>query len=196
MAVMNPETGFETYPLEKFIALIDEESDLNTAITKLHEEGFGNEDVQYFHGEKGLDILDLCADHHGLIAKIMRVITFTLSREAEEGITMTKETLDKGGYFDLTPLDLASDFRKMTVEALEALGIQVETSHHEVGPSQHEIDLRYTDALTMADNAMTYRLVVKEVALRNNVYATFMPKPLFGENDNQSGKMINSCAFT
>ena len=99
MAVMNPETGFETYPLEKFIALIDEESDLNTAITKLHEEGFGNEDVQYFHGEKGLDILDLCSDHHGLIAKIMRVITFTLSREAEEGINMTKKSLDKGGYF-------------------------------------------------------------------------------------------------
>lgn len=94
----------------------------------------------------------------------------------------TPEPLDKGGYFDLTPLDLASDFRKKTVEALEALGIDVETSHHEVGPSQHEIDLRYTDALTMADNAMTYRLVVKEVALRNNVYATFMPKPLFGEN--------------
>jgi len=99
MAVKNPEIGFETYPLEKFIALIDEESDLNTAITQLHEEGFGNEDVQYFHGEEGLNVLDLCADHHGLIAKIMRVITFTLSREAEEGITMTKETLDKGGYF-------------------------------------------------------------------------------------------------
>ncbi|MCH8874984.1 glutamine synthetase, partial [candidate division KSB1 bacterium] len=94
----------------------------------------------------------------------------------------TPEPLDRGGYFDLTPLDLASDFRKKTVEALDALGIDVETSHHEVGPSQHEIDLRYTDALTMADNAMTYRLVVKEVALRNNVYATFMPKPLYGEN--------------
>jgi len=99
MAVKNPEIGFETYPLKKFIALIDDESDLNTAITQLHEEGFGNEDVQYFHGEEGLNVLDLFADHHGLIAKIMRVITFTLSREAEEGITMTKETLDKGGYF-------------------------------------------------------------------------------------------------
>ncbi len=92
------------------------------------------------------------------------------------------ETLDNGGYFDLTPLDVASDFRKQTVTALEALGVAVETSHHEVGPSQHEIDLRFTDALTMADNAMTYRLVVKEVALRNDIYATFMPKPLFGEN--------------
>lgn len=92
------------------------------------------------------------------------------------------ETLDNGGYFDLTPLDVASDFRKHTVEALEEMGIDVETSHHEVGPSQHEIDLRFTDALTMADNAMTYRLVVKEVAMRNDIYATFMPKPLFGEN--------------
>lgn len=92
------------------------------------------------------------------------------------------KTLDNGGYFDLTPLDVASDFRKQTVSALEMMGIEVETSHHEVGPSQHEIDLRYKDALTMADQAMTYRLIVKEIALRNNIYATFMPKPLFGEN--------------
>ncbi len=92
------------------------------------------------------------------------------------------ETLDHGGYFDLTPLDVASDLRRDTVLTLQAMGIDVEYSHHEVGPSQHEIDLRYTDALTMADNAMTYRLVVKEVALKHNVYATFMPKPLSGEN--------------
>lgn len=86
--------------------------------------------------------------------------------------------LDGGGYFDLTPLDFASDLRRETVLTLEEMGIGVESSHHEVSPSQHEIDLRYTDALTMADNAMTYRLVVKEIALKNNVYATFMPKPL------------------
>jgi len=92
------------------------------------------------------------------------------------------EVLDRGGYFDPTPLDVASDLRRDTVLALEELGIGVEYSHHEVGPSQHEIDMRYTDALTMADNAMTFRLVVKEIALLNNVYATFMPKPLFGEN--------------
>jgi len=94
------------------------------------------------------------------------------------------ETLDEGGYFDLIPLDIASDLRRKTVLTLEKLGIPVETSHHEVAPSQHEIDLRYTDALTMADNTMTYRLVVKEVALQNNVYATFMPKPLFAQNGN------------
>ena len=92
------------------------------------------------------------------------------------------EILDKGGYFDLTPLDVASELRRNTVLFLEAMGIGVEYSHHEVAPSQHEIDLRYTDALTMADNTMTYKIIVKEVATRNNVYATFMPKPLFGEN--------------
>jgi glutamine synthetase len=92
------------------------------------------------------------------------------------------EGLDEGGYFDLTPLDLASDLRRQTVLTLEAMGIGVEYSHHEVAPSQHEIDLRYTDALSMADNAMTYRLVVKEVAVQHGCYATFMPKPIFGEN--------------
>ncbi len=97
------------------------------------------------------------------------------SSEAPEG-------LDKGGYFDLTPLDVASDLRRQTVLTLEEMGIGVEYSFHEVAPSQHEIDLRYTDALTMADNAMTYRLVVKEVALANGAYATFMPKPLAAEN--------------
>ena len=91
-------------------------------------------------------------------------------------------TLDAGGYFDLTPRDVASDLRHETVLDLQKLGIDVEYAHHEVAPSQHEIDLRYSDALTMADNAMTYRLTVKEVAMRHGVYATFMPKPLFGEN--------------
>ncbi len=92
------------------------------------------------------------------------------------------EILDKGGYFDLTTLDVASGLRRDTVLYLEAMGIGVEYSHHEVAPSQHEIDLRYTDALSMADNAMTYRLIVKEVATRHGVYATFMPKPLYGVN--------------
>ena len=92
------------------------------------------------------------------------------------------EVLDKGGYFDLTTLDMASDLRRDTVLALERMGIQVEYSHHEVGPSQHEIDMRYDDALKMADNVITYRVVVKEIAQKYGVYATFMPKPLFGEN--------------
>ncbi len=90
--------------------------------------------------------------------------------------------LDHGGYFDLTPRDAATDMRKETVLTLEDMGISVEYSHHEGAPSQHEIDMRYTDALTMADNVMTYRLVVKEVAIQHGVYATFMPKPVFGIN--------------
>lgn len=90
--------------------------------------------------------------------------------------------LDHGSYFDLTPLDEAGDLRKKTVEYLEELGIPVEYVHHEVAPSQHEIDLRYADALTMSDNVITYRLVVKEIAQEKGVYATFMPKPVAGIN--------------
>ncbi len=90
--------------------------------------------------------------------------------------------LDRGGYFDLLPLDLAVDLRKETIKILESLGIHVEYSHHEVAPSQHEIDLAYSDALTMADNVMTYKMVVKRVAHNRSYYATFMPKPIFGVN--------------
>src|SRR5436190_2460021 len=88
------------------------------------------------------------------------------------------EPLDAASYFDLTTADVARDIRKQTIQALEAMGIPVEYSHHEDAPSQHEIDLRYTDALTMADNVMTFRLVVREVAFEAGVHATFMPKPL------------------
>ena len=92
------------------------------------------------------------------------------------------EVLDRGGYFDLTTLDAGSDLRRETVLALEQLGIHVEYSHHEVGPSQHEVDMRYADALKMADDCMTYRITVKEYAMKYGFYATFMPKPLYGEN--------------
>ena len=94
--------------------------------------------------------------------------------------TRPLEPLDTGSYFDLTTTDAASDLRKRTIAMLEALGIPVEYSFHEDAPSQHEIDLRYTDALTMADNVMTFRLVVREIALERGSYATFMPKPLEG----------------
>ncbi|MEW6381231.1 MAG: glutamine synthetase family protein [bacterium] len=92
------------------------------------------------------------------------------------------EILDKGGYFDLTTLDVASDMRRDTILALEQMGVQIEYSHHEVGPSQHEIDMRFADALKMADNVITYRVTVKEIAAQYDCYATFMPKPLFGQN--------------
>jgi glutamine synthetase len=104
------------------------------------------------------------------------------------------DVLDQGGYFDLTPLDIASDLRRDTVLTLEKMGIPVEYSHHEVAPSQHEIDLRYQDALTMADAVMTYRLVVKEIAYANGVYATFMPKPI--QSQNGSGMHVHQSLFT
>jgi glutamine synthetase len=103
------------------------------------------------------------------------------------------ETLDEGGYFDLTPQDTDSDLRRDTISTLEQMGIEVEFSHHEVAHSQHEIDLRYTDALTMADSTMTYRLVVKEIAQQHGVFASFMPKPLQGQNG--SGMHINTSLF-
>ncbi len=103
------------------------------------------------------------------------------------------EVLDQGGYFDLTTLDAGSDLRRDTINALHALGIQVEYSHHEVAPSQHEIDLRYKDVATMADQVMTYRLTVKEIAAAHGVYATFMPKPIHGVNG--SGMHVHQSLF-
>jgi glutamine synthetase len=102
--------------------------------------------------------------------------------------------LDRGGYFDLLPLDLGVDLRKETIKVLEDLGIEVEYSHHEVAPSQHEIDLRYADALSMADNVMTYKMVVKRVAHHKGYYASFMPKPIFGING--SGMHTHQSLFT
>ena len=101
--------------------------------------------------------------------------------------------LDRGGYFDLTPLDVAQDLRRETVVMLEKMGVEVEYSHHEVATSQHEIDLKYCDALTMADNVMTYRMVVKEVARQHGKYATFMPKPIYGING--SGMHVHQSLF-
>src|SRR5579885_45196 len=84
------------------------------------------------------------------------------------------ETLDEGGYFAMTALDAATELRNETIQALESMGIAIEYHHHEVGPSQHEIDMRFANALDMADYVLTYRLVVKEIAAKNGVYATFM----------------------
>src|SRR5207248_317904 len=91
-------------------------------------------------------------------------------------------TLDEGGYFAMTTMDAASELRQKTVRALETVGIPIEYVHHEVGPSQHEIDMRFAPALTMADHTVTYRLIVKEIAKKAGYHATFMPKPIFGEN--------------
>jgi glutamine synthetase len=124
------------------------------------------------------------------------VLRRSLSRAAERGFTFythpeieffllkdrpgdgrEPQPIDNGGYFDMTSHDSAHDFRRDAVSALEGLGISVEFSHHEVAPGQQEIDLRYADALSMADNIMTFRHVIKEVAIAHGVHATFMPKP-------------------
>ena len=94
----------------------------------------------------------------------------------------TTETHDAGGYFDLMPVDLGEDVRREIVLALEQMGFHVEAAHHEVAPGQHEVDFRYDDALITADNVSTFRFVVKNVASRNGLHATFMPKPVFGIN--------------
>lgn len=119
-------------------------------------------------------------------------VEFFYFRQSPDG-KLRPEGLDEGGYFDMTPLDIASPLRRQTALTLEKMDIGVESSHHEAAPSQHEIDLRYTDALTMADNLMTFRLIVKEVAAESGYYATFMPKPL--THCNGSGMHINMSLF-
>jgi glutamine synthetase len=103
------------------------------------------------------------------------------------------QVLDAGGYFDLTPLDVSTELREKTVLALEAMGIEVHTCHHEVATSQHELDLKYDHALKIADAVMTARLLIKEVARQNGVYATFMPKPI--RTQNGSGMHVHQSLF-
>ncbi len=132
----------------------------------------------------------------------------TLKRAKDKGLTyfvgpeieyfyfkndQSPDVLDEGSYFELIPNDLANNLRNKTVRALETMGIPVEASHHEVASSQHEIDPSYRDALTMADNIVTIRYAIKEIAQTNGVYATFMPKPLFGKNG--SGMHIHQSLF-
>jgi glutamine synthetase len=103
------------------------------------------------------------------------------------------ELTDEGGYFDVLPADLGNDLRKQTMRTLDKLGIPMEASHHEVAPSQHEVDPHYDEALLMADRVMITRLIVKEVAAHNGVHATFMPKPLHGQNG--SGMHVHQSLF-
>jgi glutamine synthetase len=93
----------------------------------------------------------------------------------------TRVTHDSGGYFDLTPVDLGEVARREIVDTLELMGFEVEAAHHEVAPGQHEVDFRYEDALTTADHLATFRFVVRNVALRHGLHATFMPKPIHGQ---------------
>jgi len=102
--------------------------------------------------------------------------------ERDEKGKPTTITHDKGGYFDLSPIDLGENARRDIVLALEAMGFEVEASHHEVAPGQHEIDFKYTNVLRTADNIATFKFVTKAIALQHGLHATFMPKPIFGEN--------------
>jgi glutamine synthetase len=129
--------------------------------------------------------------------KSMGFDTFNIGPEAEYFLFRDDkgtETLDEGGYFAQTTMDAATTIRRDTIRALEQMGIPVEYHHHEVGPSQHEIDIRFTNAADMADYMLTYRLIVKEVARQHGCHATFMPKPLFGENG--SGMHTHQSLFT
>ena len=104
-------------------------------------------------------------------------IEFYLFRKSDDPVAVPVP-VDSSGYFDHTPQGIGNDFRREAITMLESMGISVEFSHHEGGPGQQEIDLRYADALTTADNIMTFRVVVKEVALSHGIYASFMPKPM------------------
>ncbi len=117
---------------------------------------------------------------------------FFLFEEDEKG-RPTTITNDQGGYFDLGPSDSGQDTRREIVLALEEMGFEVEASHHEVAPGQHEIDFKYSDALTTADNIATFRFVTKAIADQHDLHATFMPKPIFGENG--SGMHMNQSLF-
>ena len=117
------------------------------------------------------------ASDRGFSFYIHPEIEFYLLKSSDLDANGEPVPVDKAGYFDNVPGGTAHDFRRRAVSMLEQLGISVEFSHHEGGPGQNEIDLRYADALTMADNIMTFRTVIKEVAIEQGVYATFMPKP-------------------
>jgi len=118
---------------------------------------------------------------------------FFVFEKGEDG-RPTTETHDAGGYFDLAPKDLASDLRREIVYALDEMGFEVEASHHEVAEGQHEIDFKYADGLTTADNIATFRAVVRAVAEMHDLHATFMPKPIAGING--SGMHTHLSLFT
>ena len=111
----------------------------------------------------------------------------------DENGEITTDLNDKGGYFDFAPTDLGENCRRDIVLELESLGFEVEASHHEVAPGQHEIDFKYADVVDACDNIQTFKLVVKTIARKHGLHATFMPKPLFGING--SGMHCNMSLF-
>lgn len=113
--------------------------------------------------------------------------------ETDENGNATTNTHDKGGYFDLSPVDLGENARRDIVIALEKMNFDVEAAHHEVAPGQHEIDFKYTPVLRTADNVTTFKFVTKTIAMEHGLHATFMPKPIFGESG--SGMHVNQSLF-
>jgi len=121
------------------------------------------------------------AAEEGLSFNIGPECEFFLFKLNDDGIP-SATTHDKGGYFDLSPIDLGEDARREIVITLEKMGFEIEASHHEVSPGQHEIDFKYSDPLSTADRVVTFKFVTRIVALQNKLHATFMPKPIFGIN--------------
>ncbi len=132
------------------------------------------------------------AEELGYEYKVGPELEFFLFKPREDKELMPI-THDVAGYFDFSPRDLAGDVRKEIILALESLGMEVETSHHEVAPGQHEISFKYGDALTQADRCITFKHAVKSIANKHDLYATFMPKPIFGENG--SGMHVHQSLF-
>ena len=124
----------------------------------------------------------------GYVCQIGAECEFYLFKTDENG-DPTKITFDRGGYLDISPLDKGENIRREICLSLKEMGIQPETSHHEQGPGQHEIDFRFSDALSCADNILTFKALVKAVAMRNGLFASFMPKPILGEAG--SGMHVN-----
>jgi len=118
---------------------------------------------------------------------------FFLFEKDKEG-NPTTQTHDKGGYFDLSPVDLGGEARRDTVLALKKMGFEVEAAHHEVAPGQHEIDFKYTDVLRTADNIATFKFVTKIIAMNHGLHATFMPKPIYGESG--SGMHVHQSLYS
>lgn len=128
------------------------------------------------------------AEEMGYVFDVGPECEFFLFHTDEDGLPTTLSH-EKAGYFDLGPADLGENVRRDMVLTLEDMGFEIETSHHEVAPAQHEIDFKYDEALAAADNIMTFKLAVKTIAKRHGLYATFMPKPKAGING--SGMHVN-----
>ncbi|SDH53903.1 type I glutamate--ammonia ligase [Alteribacillus bidgolensis] len=160
----------------------------------------------YEPGEVGGEPKPFSGDPRGILKRVLKEAEemgftafnigpepeFFLFKNDEKG-EPTMELNDKGGYFDLAPTDLGENCRRDIVLELEDMGFEIEASHHEVAPGQHEIDFEYADAITTCDNIQTFKLVVKTIARKHGLHATFMPKPLFGVNG--SGMHCNMSLF-